>query len=247
VGSARLAGVEFQVLGSLVFCGPTGAVEPAGRLQRVLLGVLLARANTPVGVDVLTDAMWDGRPDGRVSQRLQFHVHKLRRLLDDPARLSYGPTGYRLSVSPSELDATRFVDLVARGVASGPSRRVGLLRQALDLWRGRPFDGLDVPLLCDEARRLSDRRMSVVELLYEAEVAVGNPGVVAELAGLVRAHPLRERLAALLMTALYRDGRQAEALEVYRRTRAILVAELGLEPGPQLRAVEGRILCGSAL
>jgi DNA-binding SARP family transcriptional activator/tetratricopeptide (TPR) repeat protein len=238
--------VEFQILGSLSLRGPAGAVEPAGRLQRVLLGVLLARANEPVGVDVLTDAMWDGRPDDRAPQRLQVHVHKLRRLLDDPARLSYGPSGYRLDVRPAELDATRFADLVGRGVAAeSPLRRAELVRQALGQWRGSPFDGLDVPLLADEARRLADRRMAALEVLYEAEVAAGrHTAVVAELAGLVREHPLREKFAALLMIAMYRDGRQAEALEVYRVARDTLVTELGLEPGPELRAVERRILEG---
>ncbi len=150
--------MEFQIRGSLSLRGPAGAVEPAGRLQRVLLGVLLARANEPVGVDVLTDAMWDGRPDDRAPQRLQVHVHKLRRLLDDPARLSYGPSGYRLDVRPAELDATRFAELVGRGVAAdSPLRRAELVRQALGQWRGSPFDGLDVGLLADEARRLVDR------------------------------------------------------------------------------------------
>ena len=238
--------MEFHVLGALRLYVAGQAVEPAGHLQRVLLAVLLSRAGEAVGVDVLTDAMWDGRPDPRAQQRLQGHVHKLRRALDDPARLSFGPAGYRLAVRGGELDAHRFGELVDHATAAGdPARRAELLRQALELWRGSPFDGLDVPLLADEARRLTDRRLTALELLYEAELAAGrHTTAIAELAALVREHPLRERLTWLLMTALHRDGRQAEALDAYRATRATLVEELGLDPGPELRELEQRILGG---
>jgi DNA-binding SARP family transcriptional activator/tetratricopeptide (TPR) repeat protein len=238
--------VEFHVLGTLRLRGACGMVEPAGRLQRVLLAVLLARANDSVGVDVLTDAMWDGKPDPRAPQRLQVHVHKLRRVLDDPARLAFGPSGYRLEVRDGELDVNRFAGLVDRAAATdNPLRRAELVRQAVDLWRGLPFDGLDVPLLADETQRLADHRLTALDLLYEAELAAGrHAAVVTELASLVREHPLRERFTWLLMTALYRDGRQVEALDVYRTARATLVEELGLEPGPELRALEQRILNG---
>ncbi|OLF08068.1 hypothetical protein BLA60_24685 [Actinophytocola xinjiangensis] len=238
--------MEFQILGALRLRATGPAVEPAGHLQRVMLAVLLARANEPVAVDVLVDAMWSGRPDPRSGQRLQVHVHKLRRVLDDPARLSFGPSGYRLEVRPGELDLARFTDLVERGAAEDePSRRADLLREALDLWHGQPFDGLDTPVLADETQRLVERRLTALELLHEAELTAGrHASIVPELAGLVREHPLRERFTWLLMSALYRDGRQAEALDAYRSTRDTLVEELGLDPGPELRALESRILSG---
>ncbi len=212
----------------------------------MLLGVLLVRANEPVAADVLVDAMWDGQPDPRAKQKLQVHVHKLRRALGEPARLSFGPAGYRLAVRPGESDVARFAALVAQGAAADePRRRAALVREALSLWRGAPYGGLDVPMLADEARRLAEHRLTALELLHEAELSSGRHAeVVAELAELVRAHPLRERLHGLLMIALDRAGRRADALEVYRTARRTLVEELGIEPGHELRAIEARILAG---
>jgi DNA-binding SARP family transcriptional activator len=241
---------EFEVLGPVRLSGTDGMVEPGGRLQRILLGVLLAKANESVSVDVLTDALWGGEPVARSAQKLQLHVHKLRRALDDPARLSYGPAGYRLLVRPGELDAERFATLVrAATVTAGsdPARCAGLLRTALDLFRGTPYDGLDVPLLADEAAMLAERQLGALELRFEMDLAGGgHPAMVEELTALVAAHPLRERLAELLMIALHRNGRRAEALEVYRGARRRLVDELGLEPGAALRAVEQRVLAGAS-
>ncbi|MEU7527599.1 BTAD domain-containing putative transcriptional regulator [Saccharothrix sp. NPDC042600] len=232
--------MEFAVLGPLEV-RPGGA--PAGRLQRVLLAVLLARANHEVPVDALADALWAGRRDPRAPQKLHLHVHKLRRALGEPDRLVFGGGGYRLVVGPGELDAERFEALVARaqGAAGDPERAAGLARAALDLWRGEPYDGLDAPAA--EARRLHDRRLTAVEVLCEAELARGrNAAVVTELTGVVAEHPLRERLHVLLMTALHRAGRRAEALSAYRAARRVLVDELGLEPGVELRRLEQRVL-----
>jgi DNA-binding SARP family transcriptional activator len=217
-------------------------------LQRVLLGVLVAHANRPVSADLLADAMWSGEPD-RAESNVRLHVHRLRRALGDRERLSFGSGGYRLVVEPGELDAERFESLAdeASDLAGGdPQRGVELLREALGLWQGqRPYDGLDVPLLADEAQRLIDRHTAAMEALYEAELACGRDAeIVGDLSDLVRRYPLRERLAALLMTALYRAGRQAEALQVYQDARRRLVDELGLEPGPELRAVEQQVLAG---
>ncbi|MDQ3788292.1 MAG: winged helix-turn-helix domain-containing protein, partial [Actinomycetota bacterium] len=220
----------------------------SGRLQRILLGVLLSRADQPVPVDVLTDALWDGRPDPRAAQKLQLHIHRLRGLLGEQDRLTYGDTGYRLRVTRDEVDAARFESLVAEGeavVEREPQRAVEALRSALALWRGEPFADLDTPVLADWSRRLSERRLTALETLYQAELACGlHAAVIGDLTDLVAEHPLRERLHVLLMTALHQAGRQADALEVYRRARETLVSELGLEPGPALRALHASVLAG---
>lgn len=240
--------MEFRVLGP-VGVGPGDEVEVlAGRLQRMLLGVLLAYAGRPVPVDVLTDALWGDRRDTRASQKLQLHVHRLRAVLGDPDRLSFGVAGYRLRARPEEVDAERFEALVKAGAALAegePQRAIGSLRAAMALWRGDPFAGCEVPVLADWARRLAELRLAAVESLYQAELACGlHEAVIGELSGLAREHPLRERLHELLMTALYRAGRRAEALDAYRRARHALVSELGLEPGPELLELRRRIFAG---
>ncbi len=238
--------MEFEVLGSMaVRCG-TRVAPLAGRLQRILLGVLVARANTTVGVEVLTDALWGERRDDRAQQKLHLHVHKLRRVLDEPGRLSFGHGGYGLQVAAGELDSERFESALRQARATeDPGRRVDVLRAALRLWRSAPFGDLDVPLLADEARRLSELRLAAIENLYRAELRCGRDAVlVGELTELVRRHPLHEPLHGLLMLALHRAGRQADALAAYRHARETLVRELGLEPGAELRGIEQLILAG---
>jgi DNA-binding SARP family transcriptional activator len=239
--------MEFLVLGPVEIRQDGQVRSLSGRLQRVLAGVLLARANQPVPVDVLTDALWGGRPDPRAGQKLQLHVHRLRGVLG-AARLSFDAAGYLLQVLPGELDAERFESLVDEALAIAdhePQRVVEILRKALGLWRGAPFADLDIPVLDDWAHRLAQHRLLAIETLYQAELACGlNAAIIAELTDLVREHPLRERLHALLMTALHRAGRRSEALEVYGRARDTLLAELGLEPGPELRELQQRVLAG---
>ncbi|MDT0345469.1 AfsR/SARP family transcriptional regulator [Streptomyces litchfieldiae] len=240
--------MDFVVLGPVEIRRDGDVRAVSGRLRRTLLGVLLARANQSVPVDVLTDALWGERADPRAAQRLHLHVHRLRGLLGEPDRVSWGPEGYRLRVAPGELDAERFESLAdeAAGIAARhPRRAAEVLRAALDLWRGAPFAELDVPLLGDWAHQLTERRLAALEALYEAELASGpTRAVVAELSGLVREHPARERLHALLITALYRSRRPDEALAAYRTARQRIAAELGLDPGPELRELERRIRAG---
>ncbi|MGW5051822.1 BTAD domain-containing putative transcriptional regulator [Actinokineospora sp. NPDC004072] len=221
-----------------------GGVPVTGALRRTLLGVLLAEANRPVAVDALVEALWRA-PDPRARQKLHLHVHKLRRDLGGD-RIEHGPAGYALRVRPGELDAERFDALVAEALAAAdPARRARLLRSAVGLWRGTPYAGLDVPALDAAAQRLGERRLTALEELHEAEIELGgHAAAAAELAALTREHPLRERLHALLVLALHRDGRQADALAAYRAARATVVAELGVEPGPQLRAVAAAVLAG---
>ncbi|MBL1067172.1 AfsR/SARP family transcriptional regulator [Streptomyces sp. 7-21] len=211
--------------------------------------MLLERAGQPVPVDVLTDALWGAQPVPRAGQKLQVHAHRLRRLLGEPERLSFTGGGYRLRVLPGELDAQRFETLVAEAVrATGrePRGTAQSLREALALWQGTPLGDLEVPVLADWAHRLSECRLTALETLYQAELAAGREAEVAgELAGLVRAHPLRERFHGLLMTALYRAGRPADALAAYRAAREVLASELGLEPGPALRGLQRRMLAGA--
>ncbi|WP_153036175.1 BTAD domain-containing putative transcriptional regulator [Amycolatopsis sp. YIM 10] len=232
--------MEFEVLGPMRVRRADGPSQPSGKLQRILLGVLLTRANRPVPVDVLTDALWGERADRRAAQKLQLHVHRLRGLLGEPGRLVFDSGGYLLRVLPGELDAERFESLSGEAV-DDPA----LARKALDLWQGTPFDGLDVPLLTDEARRLAETRLNLLEALFEAELNAGRHlAVVGELGALAAAHPLRERLHALLVRALYRGGRQADALAACRTARRVLRTELGLEPGPELRELEQAIFEG---
>ena len=242
--------MEFQVLGPVRMVQDGAAVAVVGTLQRTLLAVLLARAGTPVPVDVLTEQLWPGDRANR-AQRLQLHVHRLRRLLDDPGRIVFADDTYLLRVDPGELDAARFEGLAAEAAdvtGADPERGATLARAALRLWHGRPFGDLDVPLLADEGRRLTERRLDVAELRYEAELRCDRHAeVIGELTDLAAAHPLRERLCGLLMTALYRVGRQADALAAFRTTRRTLVAELGLEPGAELRTIHHQILRGDGV
>ncbi|MBB4929208.1 DNA-binding SARP family transcriptional activator/tetratricopeptide (TPR) repeat protein [Lipingzhangella halophila] len=186
--------------------------------------------------------------DPTPAQRLQTNVHRLRKVLDEPGRLTFASGSYTFLVHPGELDADRFDELVTRTTnCRDPHQRVDLLRTALELWRGSPFQGVDLGELAAYAQRLAERRQVALEELYTAELECGrHTEVVADLTDLARLHPYRERLHALLMTALYRSGRQADALAAYRHTRQTLVDELGLEPGPELRTVEQQILAGES-
>ncbi len=169
-------------------------------------------------------------------------------MLDDPERLSYGTTGYRLLAAADEIDAERFESLVAAGTAvadTEPQRAIETLRTALSLWRGEPFTDLAVPALADWARRLAECRLAGIEALHQAQVAAGlHEAVIGELTALVAEHPLRERPHWLLMSALHRAGRRAEALAAYERARDAFVSELGLEPGPELGELHARVLAG---
>ncbi len=243
--------MEFEVLGPVRLRGHGDAQELTGRMRRTLLSVLLARANQPVSVDTLVGAIWGVAEDAPSGHALQLHVHKVRRMLDRPERLKLVADGYRLQVLPGELDAERFESLIDETetvVVQDPERGVRLLRKALALWNGDPFGGADVAALASEAERLKERRLAALELLYETELRCGRyVAIIGELTGLVRHHPLRERLYGALMIALYRAGRQADALSAYRAARATLVDELGIEPGPELRRIEQLILTGETI
>ena len=240
--------MEFEIFGRMGVRQDGREAALSGRLQRVLLGALLARANTAVTADALADAMWGEDAADRAASRLHVHVHRLRRALPQPDRLISEPGGYRLTVLPGELDAERFETLAAEGAearANDPHTAAELIRKALALWTGEPFAGLDCALVGAEAHRLSERRLAALEALYTAELACGrHAAVAAELAAHVRRHPLHERLSALLMIALARSGQQSRALAAYQAARRALIDELGQEPGPELRRIERTVLAG---
>ncbi|RFU40990.1 helix-turn-helix domain-containing protein, partial [Actinomadura logoneensis] len=237
--------MKFRVLGfPEVSTGERPARLGAGR-PRLLLLMLLAAANRTVTDDRLTDGLWPDGPPPSARKNLQSYVLRLRRALDDPGRIARDAAGYRLTAAPAELDALRFEELVAAARAAADlHRRDALLSEALGLWRGAAYAGhADSAPLRDEALRLDELRLTVVEEHAETCLALGrHEALVPELSAFVRSQPLRERPAAQLMLALYHCGRRAEALEVYRETRARLADELGLDPSPTLHDAHRAVL-----
>jgi DNA-binding SARP family transcriptional activator/tetratricopeptide (TPR) repeat protein len=240
--------MEFEVLGTIRVRAEGGEVPLSGAMTRALLGMLLAGADAPVLVDTLAEALWPGDPYDVATRRLQVQVSRLRSLLGAADRLVFEQGAYRLRVLPDELDAARFESMVAEAsdvAQEDPDRCVALTTKALALWRGVPYGGLDIPAFADETHRLTERRRSALALRFEAEFALGrHAAVIGELGELARRHPVWEHAHALLMTALWHAGRQAEALEVYRALRRSMVDELGVEPGPEVRELHARILDG---
>ncbi|GGO63896.1 AfsR/SARP family transcriptional regulator [Nonomuraea cavernae] len=238
----------FGILGPLEVTASGRPVPVLGHNQRELLAVLLLRANRLVSVDSLIESVWAGQPPATARRQIQNGVGRLRRTLTTggvPGQtIATRPHGYLLSATADELDLLAFGQQVAEGRRAPTEHEAAArLRAALALWRGQPLADIDNHLVVAEARRLQEQRLVVLEECLEVELRLGlHHEISGELAALVREHPLRERLSALLMLALHRDGRTAEALEVYRATRAALVAELGLEPGAELRELERAIL-----
>jgi YVTN family beta-propeller protein len=239
--------MRFAVLGPLSVSLDGGAVSLGGRKQRTLLAVLLLHANEVVPRDELLDALWGDRPPPSAPNSLDTYVYRLRKQLGSDRLLREGG-GYRLWVDQGELDVDQFEALVASArcaAGNGEHRDAGThLTEALGLWRGPAWiDLLDNPAVVAEADRLEERRLDVLESRLEAELSSGGGAeLVSELEQLVDKHPLRERLLAALMLALYRAGRQTEALEVFQSARRQLLDELGLELGPELRELQQRIL-----
>ncbi len=226
--------MEFRILGPLEVVGDDGRTIalPAPKV-RALLALLLVNRNRVVPSDVLVDELWDEQPPATAAKTLQVYVSQLRKALGaDRVETAHG--GYRLRVDAGEVDADSFEQLVADGRP----------RDALALWRGPALVDVRAERFArTAAERLEEARLAAVEDRIDAELDAGRHGaLVGELEQLAAEHPLRERLRAQLMLALYRSGRQAEALEVYRRTREGLAEELGLEPGEELRELEQAIL-----
>ncbi|MFJ3325097.1 BTAD domain-containing putative transcriptional regulator [Streptomyces griseus] len=240
--------VYFSLLGPLT-ARLDGRELPLGpRKQRLVLATLLARPNTPVPVDVLTDAVWPDDPPRTARKNLQVYVSAARALLGPAGdggrdRVVHGCGGYQLRIAEDELDTLRFGSLARAGRAEagrGDLRSAArLLREALDLWEGPPLNDLrDSAGVAEEADRLEARCLTVYEDWAEAEIELGRAAVAVDgLRDLVERHPLRERLRAAWMNSLHQSGRQAEALAVYDDYRQLMARELGLEPSPAMAAL----------
>jgi class 3 adenylate cyclase/tetratricopeptide (TPR) repeat protein len=238
--------MEYRVLGSLEVLDASGEPLPlGGTRQRTVLGSLLLRAGETVPLERLVDELWE-RPPETAAKTVQVYVSRLRRLLS-PGAIESRSGGYALRLDGDRLDLTQFERLATEGRsalgAAEWERAASLLGEALALWRGPALGGLSAEPIRREADRLDEARLQALEDRIEADLGRGREReVVSELRALVAEHPFRERLRGQLMRGLYTAGRQAEALEVYRETRALLDEELGLEPGAELRELERRML-----
>ena len=236
--------VEFKILGPLEVAEQGRSLALGGARQRALLALLLTRANEVVSTDRLIDELWGEQPPKAATNALQYHVSRLRKLLASSEAIVTKEPGYLIRVGPDELDLLRFERLVEEAQRSSPEAAARILREALALWRGAALaDVAHESFAQAEILRLEELRLVALERRIDAGLALGrDTELVAELEALVREHPLREQLRAQLMLALYRSGRQAEALDVYRQTRRLLVDELGIEPSPALQELEQAIL-----
>jgi DNA-binding SARP family transcriptional activator len=235
--------VEFRILGPLEVVERGQVLTLGGGKQRSLLALVLTRPNEIVSADRLIEELWPSEPPQNAANALQYHVSQLRKSLGAEAIVTQ-PPGYLIRIGQDELDLLRFERLVAEAERAAPEPAAELLREALALWRGHALaDVANEPFAQAEILRLEELRLRALELRFEADLAVGRHGeVVSELEALVREHPFRERLSAALMRGLYGAGRQAEALELYRKTRSTFVDELGIEPSPALQELEQAML-----
>ena len=236
--------MRFRILGPFEVADDQGRqIALAGVKQRAVLAILLLHAGEVVAVDRLIDELWGERAPATAAKTIQVYISNLRKALGRDSVITRAP-GYLIEVGGSDFDLRRFETLVTEARTAPPELAARLLREALRLWRGPPlaeftYDSFAQP----EIKRLGELRMEALEQRVEADLALGRHAeLVAELERLVSAEPLRERLRRQLMLALYRCGRQAEALAAYTDARRTLVEELGIEPSPQLRELERAIL-----
>jgi DNA-binding SARP family transcriptional activator len=239
--------MDYRILGPLEAFDRERQLPLGGARQRAVLALLLLHGNETLTRDVIVDELWGESPPPTAAKVLQNCVSALRKELPPDSIRTVGGA-YALGLEADELDRDRFERLLAEGRAAlergEHSEAVDQLRRALGLWRGAPLADLSYERFAqDEIKRLDELHVGAMEDRIEAELALGHHDeLVPELEGLVTRHPLRERLRAQLMLALYRAGRQAEALEAYHAARRTLLAELGIEPGRALRELEHAIL-----
>ena len=239
--------MEIRILGSLEVAQNAGVPAPLAYKLRALLAVLLLHRGHAVSADRLIDDLWGDQPPATATKSLQVYVSQLRKALGEGV-LETRSGGYALVVDADQVDAARFERMLEQGIDQldqGRAREAAaVLASALTLWRGQPLaDFAYEPWAQAEIARLEALRLAALEERIDADLALGKHGtLIAELEGLVEAHPTRERLSGQLMLALYRSGRQADALEIFRERRRRLVDELGIEPGPALRELEAAIL-----
>src|SRR3954468_6258879 len=235
--------MEFRILGPLEVVEDGRPVPLDRHRMRALLAFLLLRANEPVSADRLIDEVWGPDPPKTASASLQNYVSRLRKAIGPEAILSQA-TGYVLRVDPESFDLAKFERLTSEARGADGADRAKKLRAALALWRGPALDDLAFePFARDQVGRLEEARLAALEDCIDAELELGHDAVlVGELEELVEEHPLRERFRAQLMRALYRAGRQADALAAFQAAREVLTEELGLEPGEELRVLQQAIL-----
>ena len=238
---------QYAILGPLAVDAADGSVRLGGPRQRSLLAVLLLHANRVVSIDHLAEQLYGEEPPVTAVTQVHRQVSELRRVLGQDA-IETRPPGYRLPVAPGQLDLERFERLTgeaAADLARGDAARSGAgFREALALWRGEPLADLAFePFAAPAVARLQELRLAAIEARIEADLALGRTTeLVAELDALVAEHPLREHLHGQRILALYRAGRQREALDAYRELRRALVDAFGIEPTPPLQDLERRIL-----
>jgi YVTN family beta-propeller protein len=238
--------LQFRILGPLEVSRDGAIVDLGARKQRALLALLLLNANRVVSTERLIDELWGGTAPETARSALQVYVAALRKALGgEVSALRTSAPGYVLDVEPGALDLDRFSALRAEAQAAGDEQlRSALLHEALDLWRDAPLADLSTePFAAAAVARLEEQRLESLEQRIGADLALGrHASLVLELEALVAEQPYRERPRAQLMLALYRSGRQADALRAYQTARRTLGDELGLEPGPELRELEAAIL-----
>ena len=228
--------MEFRILGPLEVIDADRPLPLGGERQRTLLALLLTRANEVVSTDRLIDELWGMRPPRQALNTIQYYISQLRKTLGADRIVTRAP-GYMIRVEHDELDLARFEQLSQDGSAES-------LHAALELWRGPALADLAYESFArEEASRLEELRLVVQERRIDADLETGRTAeLVSELERLVKEHPLREQLRGQLMLALYRSGRQAEALAAYQAVRSALVEELGIEPGAELQQLERAML-----
>ncbi|WP_018348342.1 AfsR/SARP family transcriptional regulator [Longispora albida] len=246
--------LNYLVLGSMEIRGPQDSiVRPAGTMRQTLLATFLAAGDKLVTIDALAEELWGTTPPSKMENALQAQVSRLRRTLAklEPdrrePRLTTTASGYRLNVHWSELDAWSFlrtVEAIRNRAGTDLHRDIAELREALALWRGPIFGGLAGGPVCQTAAiKYAEARTTALELLYDLELKTGgHTRIIPELTELVAQNAMQEHFCSLLMVALYRSGRQIDALTVYRQLRYRLAEELGVEPSPVLRRYEKAIL-----
>ena len=239
--------MEFRILGPLEVVRDGESVVLGATQQRALLAVFVLHRGEMVSIDRLVDELWGERASATAAKTVHVYVSRLRKQLGSDVIATHG-RGYRLAVEPEHVDVAQFEALCVEGrraLAEGDAARArDRLGSALGLWRGEPLADLTYERFAESAiGRLQEARLAALEDRIEADLALGSDGdLIGELEGLIASNPLQERLRGQLMVALYRAGRQADALSVYRETSELLRGELGLEPGRSLQELERSIL-----
>ncbi|GIH04196.1 SARP family transcriptional regulator [Rhizocola hellebori] len=240
---------EFRVLGPLEVSHMGSNLDLKATMMRRVLVTLLCHANRPVSPQALADSIWNGRPPPSARKNLQGYVMRLRQALHESERIRLTSTGYSITLAPGELDAQEFTDLLGQAFTAKQAGRFAeageVFSRALNLWRGpcACVDAAGTALVVTSASRLEEQRLAALEAMAEVDLQLGRHSeIIAALSPIMDEHPYHERLREHMMLAFFRSGRQADALDLYRRTHALMVSELGVEPGPGLQRLHAAIL-----